>query len=84
MQNPLLRGVWTQPPYNNKNPPTSHFFIPFKPSQSHQACRFDSHNNVTSHFGERVHGVWLTACVAIVSALSGCMLSFMFAALEQL
>ncbi len=42
MQNPLLHGawtqmcvgnVWTQPPY--KNPPTPHFWIPFKPSQSH-------------------------------------------------
>ncbi len=38
--------VWTQ----GKNPPTPHFLIPFKPSQSHKGCRFDSRRSVTSHF----------------------------------
>ncbi len=70
MQNPLLHGVWTQmgvgsvwthPHYNDTNPPTPHFLIPFNPSQSHTRSAVLTHRNVTSYFGRPSNGGWLTA-----------------------
>ncbi len=77
-------SVWTQPPYKDINPPTLPFLIPFKPSQSHKACCFDS-LTVWHHISEgRATGVDWQPCIAIVSALCGSSLSSMFSALEQL
>ncbi len=56
-----VSSVWTQPPYNDKNPPSPHFLILFKPNQSHKASRFDSLCNVTLHCIGLGRGGWLTA-----------------------
>ncbi len=63
-------SVWTHPHYNDKNPPTPHFLIPFNPSQSHTRSAVLTLTAVWRHISEgRATGVDWQPWVAIVSAL---------------
>ncbi len=64
-------SMWTQPPYNNINPPTPHFLIPFNQvSLTRPAVLILT--AVWRHISEgRATGVDWQPCIAIVSALSG-------------